>query len=62
MSASGIVPKPDWRDKEIKKKHAKLLVVRRHNEELKKLLAANGIPVPEPEPPLLPLQPSPPDA
>lgn len=43
--------KPDWRDKEIKKKHAKLLAVRRHNEELKRLLASNGITIPDLEAP-----------
>lgn len=43
--------KPDWRDRQLKKKHAKLIRVRRENEHLKEILKANGIPVPDmPEP------------
>jgi hypothetical protein len=41
--------KADWRDKALKKKHAKLQQTRRENEELRKLLNNNGIAVPSVE-------------
>ena len=40
----------DWRDKELVRKHAKLLKARRENEILKGLLEAYGVPIPEPLP------------
>jgi hypothetical protein len=54
MSQTAIAPsteKPDWRDRQLKKKHAKLIRVRRENERLKELLKAHGISVPDTQEP-----------
>ncbi len=39
--------KPDWRDKELNKKHAKLMEARRENEILRRLLLSSGLQVPD---------------
>jgi hypothetical protein len=38
--------KQDWRDKQLRRKHAKLHALKRENEELRRILKQRGITIP----------------